>query len=98
LERAVIDHMLNRRFAQSLGFNYVRLIHIQRGVNSSSGRGVEYDVINYNNPSGLSTFTESPNEIYYADPSDLMKILDMKVGAFPLDNVRENLYLFYGKD
>jgi hypothetical protein len=97
VDKMVIDHILNRRFAKVLGFNYVRLIHVDKSVNSSSGRGMEYDVINYKNPDGLSRFEESLGEIFYADPSDLMKILNMKIGAFPLDNVRDNLYLFYGK-
>jgi hypothetical protein len=98
VDEMVIDHILNRRFAKVLGFNYVRLLHISKSANSSSGRGMEYDVINYRNPDGLSKFEESLDEIYYADPSDLMKMLNMKIGAFPLDNVRDNSYLFYGRD
>lgn len=95
LNKMVIDHIRNRRFAKRLGFNYIRLVHVDRGINSSSGRGEEFDVVSYMNPEGLSNFKESPNEISYADPADLMKILNMKVGAFPLDNVRDNLNLFY---
>lgn len=93
----VIDHILNRRLARALGFRYVRLIHVSRGVNSSSGRGSEYDVINYNNPEGLASerFKESPNQIFYAAPDDLLKMLNIKVGAFPLDNLRDHLHLFY---
>jgi hypothetical protein len=98
VDKLVIDHILNRRFAKTLGYNYVRLIHVGKNVNSSSGRGMEYDVINYKNPDGLSKFEESLDEIYYADPSDLMKMLNIKIGAFPLDNVRDSSYLFYGKD
>ena len=91
----VIDHIMNRRFARQLGYNYIRLIHVDRSVNSSSGRGQEYDVINYNNPKGLKKFKVAKNEISYADPSDLLKILNEKVGSFPLDNLRDKLYLFY---
>lgn len=96
LKGMVVDHIRNRRFAKVLGFEFIRLIHVSRGVNSSSGRGEEYDVINYNNPKGLSKFEASKDEISYADPSDLLKILNIKVGAFPLNNLRDNLYLFYG--
>lgn len=69
-----------------------------RGVTSSSGRGLEYDVINYNNPEGLNAvrFKESPHQISYAAPDDLLKMLNIKVGAFPLNNLRDNLHLFYG--
>lgn len=89
------SHIRNRRFARARKMNYVRLIHISRSVNSSSGRGEEYDVINYNNPYGLAKFEESNHEIDYADPTDLMRILNRKVGGFPLNNLRENMELFY---
>jgi hypothetical protein len=32
LENMVIDHILNRKFSKALGFNYVRLIHIEKTV------------------------------------------------------------------
>ncbi|GAB5561817.1 MAG: hypothetical protein SynsKO_34640 [Synoicihabitans sp.] len=94
----VIDHILNRRLARAKGFRYVRLIHVSRGVNSSSGRGSESDVISYRNPDGLKAerFQESPHQIFYAAPDDLLKMLNVKVGGFPLNNLRDNLHLFYG--
>lgn len=92
----VIDHIRNRRFARRLGFNYVRLLHVSRGINSSSGRGEEYDVINYKNPRGLDKWEESKHQIDYADPSDILKMLNEKVGGFPLNNLREKLPWFYG--
>ena len=94
----VIDHILNRRLARALGFRYIRLIHVSRSVNSSSGRGSEFDVINYQNPEGLNAerFKASPHQISYAAPDDLLKMLNLKVGAFPLNNLRDNLHLFYG--
>lgn len=92
----VIDHIRNRRFARVLGYNYIRLIHVSRGINSSSGRGEEYDVINYKNPEGLSKWSESKDEIDYADPADLLKMLNEKVGGFPLNNLRLKLPWFYG--
>lgn len=95
IDDQVIDHIFNRRFAKPIGFKYLRLIHVDRGVNSSSGRGMEYDVINFNNPKGLNKFKESPNEIYYGDPSDLLKMLNIKNGAFPLFNVGKHINLFY---
>lgn len=94
----VVDHILNRRLARALGYRYIRLIHVSRGVNSSSGRGSEYDVINYENPEGLEAerFKESPHQIFYAAPDDLLKMLNLKVGAFPLNNLRDHLHWFYG--
>jgi len=96
LDQLVVDHIRNRRFAKQLGFEYVRLLHVARGVNSSSGRGEEYNVINYQNPDGLSKFKHSDHEINYADPADLLKMLNIKVGAFPLNNLRDHMHLFYG--
>lgn len=92
----VIDHIHNRRLAKALEYGYIRLMHVSRGVNSSSGRGEEFDVITYKNPAGLKRFTESPHRIAYANPADLLKMLDIKVGAFPLNNLRDHLHLFYG--
>ena len=95
LSSFVVDHIRNRRLARRLGYNYIRLIHVSRGVNSSSGRGEESSTINYNNPAGLSRFVQSNHNVSYADPADLLKMLNIKVGGFPLNNVRDKHHLFY---
>jgi hypothetical protein len=94
----VVDHIRNRRFARAFGWNYVRLLHVDRSLNTSSGRGEEYDVVNFKNPDVLKRFSESTAEISYADPADLLKMLNIKVDAFPLNNLRDNLHLFYGRN
>jgi hypothetical protein len=90
----VIDHIMNRKFARKLGYRYVRLLHVYRAVNSSAGRGGE-SMANDN----INTYDVDPefckNEIEYADPMDLCKMLNIKVGGFALDGVRDNQYLFY---
>ena len=91
----VIDHLMNRRLARSLGYNYIRLLHVSRNVNSSSGRGGESLAVE-NLEIGIRINPDiNSSEVVYADPMDLLKMLDIKVGGFGLDAVRDNHYLFY---
>ncbi len=91
----VIDHVTNRRFAKKCGFRYIRLLHVDREVNSSSGRGAEslamknIDYVLENNS------IINDNAIEYADPADLAKMLNIKVGGFGLDGVRICHDLFF---
>jgi hypothetical protein len=89
----VIDHIMNRRLARELGFEFIRLIHVSRGTNSSSGRGPENEAIKYQN-SGYAP-KETKSLIMYADPSDLVKMLDLQTGSFPLDVVKNAMKMFY---
>jgi hypothetical protein len=92
----VIDHIMNRKLARALGYRYVRLLHVERNVNSSSGRGGETFAME-NLSIGVQINPEiSASEIVYADPMDLLKMLNVKVGGFGLDAVRDNHHLFYG--
>jgi hypothetical protein len=91
----VIDHIMNRRLARALGYKYVRLLHVNRDVNSSSGRGGETCAVG-NLEIGMRINPGiSSSEIVYADPMDLLKMLNVQVGGFGLDAVRDNHYLFY---
>jgi len=91
----VVDHIMNRKLATALGYRYIRLLHVSRSSNSSSGRGGE-TFAKSNLPIGQSINPDiNSTEIVYADPSDLLKMLDMQVGGFGLDAVRDNHYLFY---
>lgn len=91
----VIDHIMNRRFAKKLGYKYVRLLHISRDVNSSAGRGGESMAFNNLDASMEINPDINNNEIVYADPMDLSKMLNIKVGGSVLDAVRDNHFLFY---
>lgn len=96
-KKSVIDHIMNRKLARSLGYNFVRLLHISRSSNSSGGRGGE-TFANISLSVGLSINPDiSSNEIVYADPMDLLKMLNINVGGFGLDVVRDNHHLFYGR-
>ena len=91
----VIDHIMNRKLARFLGYRFVRLLHVDRDVNSSSGRGGEtYAIENLEISLRINPEINS-SEIVYADPMDLLKMLNVKVGGFGLDAVRDNHYLFY---
>ncbi len=92
----VIDHIMNRKYAKKWGFRYVRLLHVSRAVNSSAGKGGEaMGLKNFDSAMEMNP-TINNNEIEYADPMDLSKMLNIKVGGFGLDAVRDNHYLFYG--
>lgn len=91
----VVDHIMNRKLARSMGYRFVRLLHISRKSNSSGGRGGE-TYANSNLPISLRVNPEAnASEIVYADPMDLAKMLNIKVGGFGLEAVRDNHYLFY---
>ena len=92
----VVDHIMNRKLARSLGYYYVRLLHISRSSNSSAGRGGE-TLANTSLPTSLSLNPDiNECEITYADPMDLMKMMNMNVGGFGLQTVAEHHHLIYG--
>ena len=97
LDNMVIDHIMNRKFARLLDYRYTRLIHIDRGVNASSGRGPETESVKFQK--GNQDFESRGYKavIQYADPVDILKILNIKTGGFPLKNVGDYLHLIYGK-
>ena len=94
IEDCVIDHVVNRRFSRLLGYKYVRLLPISRGANTSSGCGPEKESVKaqrgvYGPPH------RGEAKACYADPSDILKMLNLKTGHFPLPGVAEALKLMY---
>lgn len=86
----VVDHICNRRFARQLGYEYIRLIAVSRGVNSSSGRGPESEGVKFlDSDAGLKTAQRARTPIQYADTVDIAKMLNIKTGGFPLNAVRD---------
>ncbi len=94
----VIDHIENRREARLRGYSFIRLLHITRGVNSSSGRGVErVGVIFYSDPElrkHSAPLQAAQGEIRYAGIEDLVKMLGIKMGGQSFDGLRDSLHLF----
>lgn len=91
----VIDHIMNRRLAKALNYDYVRLLHISRNSNSSSGRGGESLAVDFLPTSQSVNPDLNASEIVYADPMDLLKMLDIPVGGFGLETVSDHHHLFY---
>lgn len=77
----VLSHAMNRRTAALKGFDYVRITPVSRGGNSSSSFSEQWGVSLHGSPAQLPTRRIRPPYIQYADLSDLMLMLDIKVGG-----------------
>ncbi|MGH9959283.1 MAG: hypothetical protein ACREBC_19525 [Pyrinomonadaceae bacterium] len=90
----VLDHVLNRRVARLKGFQYVRIVPISRGANSSSGTMSEvYGVEYHSSPEMVEKNRAGPTFIQYADIADIVKMLDIQTGGTLQDGVNEALRL-----
>ncbi|UFW90482.1 hypothetical protein BjapCC829_18875 [Bradyrhizobium barranii] len=85
----VLSHAMNRRTAALKGFDYVRITPVSRGGNSSSGFSEEWAVELHSTPRQLAIRRIRPPYIQYADLTDLMLMLDMKLGGGVMDAVNE---------
>ena len=94
IEACVIDHVANRRFSRLLGYKYVRLLPISRGANTSSGSGPEKESVKAQQ-GVYGPLHRDEGEVCYADPSDILKMLNLKTGHFPLPGVAGALKLMY---
>ncbi len=96
LSGLVLDHVLNRRVARLKSFNYLRIVPISRGANSSSGGlsekwGVEY----HSTSSMVKKNKENPTFIQYADLADITKMLNLKTGGSIQDGVNDVINLVF---
>lgn len=90
LAELVLDHILNRKMARSMRFDYVRIIPISREANSSSGGLPEKWGIAYqSSPEMLPTNAQRQSFIQYADLGDIVKMLNLKTGGTLQDAVNE---------
>jgi hypothetical protein len=85
----VLSHAMNRRTAALKGFDYVRITTVSRGGNSSSGFSEQWGVSLHGSPAQMAARRIRPPFIQYADLSDLMLMLDIKVGGGVMDVVNE---------
>ncbi len=85
----VLSHVMNRRIAALKGFQYVRIIPTSRGCNSSSGFSENWGVALHSTPDQIAANGRRGAFIQYADLSDLMLMLDMKVGGGVMVAVNE---------
>ncbi|MGA7521988.1 MAG: hypothetical protein WBW84_05870 [Acidobacteriaceae bacterium] len=86
----VIDHVMNRRVARLKGFEYLRIVPISRGANSSHGSLSEGWAVEYHSsPEMREKNRVSQAAVQYADLSDIVKMLNMQGGGSLMDNVNE---------
>lgn len=86
----VLDHVMNRRVAKLKGFNYLRVVPISRGANSSHGALSEGWAVEYHSsPEMREKNRVSQAVVQYADLADITKMLNMKGGGSFMDNVNE---------
>ena len=89
----IIHHILNRRIARIKGFDYVRVSPITRSVNSSSGFSENWGVTLHHAPGKTKKEIRRGAYIQYADLSDLMVMMNIKIGGGVMDLVNEGQYL-----
>jgi len=89
LEGKVLSHAMNRRIAALKGFNYVRITPTTRGCNSSSSFSEQWGVTLHSSPDQMAANRQRGAFIQYADLSDLMLMLDMKLGGGVMEAVNE---------
>lgn len=82
-----MSHTMNRRLAALKGFQYTRITPTSRGANSSSAFSEGWAMELYNKPQELAAFKKRGAFIQYADLTDLMVMLDMKLGGGIMDAV-----------
>lgn len=90
LEGMVLDHVLNRRMARAMGFDYLRIVPISREANSSSGGLPEkWGVAYQTSPDMVRVNARRKSFIQYADLGDIVKMLNLKTGGALQDPVNE---------
>lgn len=85
----VLSHAMNRRTAALKGFDFVRITPTSRAGNSSSSFSEKWAVELHGSARAVATRRLRPPFIQYGDLSDLMLMLDMKLGGGVMDAVNE---------
>jgi len=95
LGERVLSHTMNRRTAALKGFDFVRLTPTSRSANSSSAFSEGWAVALHREPSQMKANRRSGMFIQYADYTDLMLMLDMKLGGGVMDAANEGRKLIW---
>lgn len=86
----VLDHVMNRRVARLKGFNYLRVVPISRGANSSSGGLSEKWAVAYHStPDMVARNQADASFVQFADLADIVKMMDVKTGGSLQDPVND---------
>lgn len=86
---AVLSHAMNRRMAALKGFNFVRITPTSRSANSSSAFVEGWGVALHGDPYQMEANRRRGVFVQYAGLTDLMLMLDMKLGGGVMDTVNE---------
>jgi len=83
----ILSHTMNRRVAALKGFQYVRITPTSRGANSSSAFSEGWAVAFHGSREQMAANKRRGAFIQYADLTDLMLMLDMRLGGGIMDAV-----------
>jgi hypothetical protein len=89
IDDMVLSHALNRQVAALKGFNFVPITPTSRGANSSSAFAEGWAKTLHSDPSQMEANRRRGVFVQYADLTDLMLMLDMKLGGGVMDAVNE---------
>lgn len=89
IDGKVLSHALNRRTADLQGFQYVRITPVARGSNSSSAFSEKWGVALHSTSPQIEANKKRGALICYADLSEVMLMMDMKLGGGVMDTVNE---------
>jgi hypothetical protein len=96
IDDLILSHAMNRVTAVHKGFDFVRITPASRVANSSSSFSEQWGVELHG--SQVATRRIRPPYIQYADLSDLMLMLDIRLGGGVMDTVNEGPKLLQRKD
>ena len=85
----VLSHAMNRRVAVLKGFQYVRITPVSRAANSSSGFSESWAVARHSAAGQMPARARQGAYIQYGDLSDLMLMMDVKLGGGVMSVVNE---------
>lgn len=89
IREKIMSHCMNRRVAALKGFQYVRITPTSRGANSSSAFSEGWAHALHGSRPQMEANKKRGAFIQYADLSDLMLMLDLKLGGGVMDAVNE---------
>ena len=97
LGNRIVSHTMNRRVAVLKGFQFVRLTPTSRAANSSSAFSEGWGVALHSTPEQRAANRRRGAFIQYADLTELMLMLNMRLGGGVMDAVTE-AKSSYGQD
>ncbi len=85
----IISHAMNRRVAALQGFQFVRVTPTSRAANSSSAFSENWGVSLHSDTQQMASNRRRGASIQYADLTELMLLLDLRLGGGVMDAVND---------